>query len=170
MEVVATMYNILCACVPYVSILVQYSNRSTQLQCLNFGALRKCIWNSSCSVETEGQIDRQTCNPYVKGRRYFCHAKSPSLSRNFLLLTRTEVPLYKHWSLSWTTHFQSSSRLFCLHFQTKINTLCAMYCSPSIVRVIKSIRMIWAGHVARMGESRGVYRLLVGKNWAKETT
>ena len=38
-----------------------------------------------------------------------------------------------------------------------------VYCSPSIVRVIKSRRMRWAGHVARMGVRRGVYRALVGK-------
>ena len=38
-----------------------------------------------------------------------------------------------------------------------------MYFSPSIVRVIKSRRMIWAGHVARTGERRGVYRFSVGK-------
>jgi len=38
-----------------------------------------------------------------------------------------------------------------------------MYCSHNIVRVIKSRRMRWAGHVARMGEKRGVYRVLVGK-------
>ena len=38
-----------------------------------------------------------------------------------------------------------------------------MYCSPNIVRVIKSRRMRWAGHVARMGEDMGVYRVLVGK-------
>ena len=31
-----------------------------------------------------------------------------------------------------------------------------LYCSPNIVRVIKSRRMRWAGHVARMGEERGV--------------
>ena len=38
-----------------------------------------------------------------------------------------------------------------------------LYCSPNIVRVIKSRRMRWAGHVARMGEEMGVYRVLVGK-------
>ena len=38
-----------------------------------------------------------------------------------------------------------------------------LYCSPNIVGVIKSRRMRWAGHVARMGEERGVYRVLVGK-------
>ena len=38
-----------------------------------------------------------------------------------------------------------------------------MYSSPNIVRVIKSRRMRWAGHVARMGEEREVFRVLVGK-------
>jgi len=38
-----------------------------------------------------------------------------------------------------------------------------LYCSPNIVWVIKSRRMGWAGHVARMGEESGVYRVLVGK-------
>ena len=38
-----------------------------------------------------------------------------------------------------------------------------LYSLPNIVRVIKSRRMRWAGHVARMGEERGVYRVLVGK-------
>jgi hypothetical protein len=37
-----------------------------------------------------------------------------------------------------------------------------LYSSPSIIRIIKSWRMRWAGHVARMGE-KDVYRLLVGK-------
>jgi hypothetical protein len=38
-----------------------------------------------------------------------------------------------------------------------------LYSSLNIVRVIKSRRMKWAGHVARMGEERGVYRILVGR-------
>ena len=38
-----------------------------------------------------------------------------------------------------------------------------LYSSPSIVQVVKSRRMRWAGHVARMGEERGVHRVLVGK-------
>jgi hypothetical protein len=38
-----------------------------------------------------------------------------------------------------------------------------LYSSPNIVRVIKSRRIRWAGHVAHMGEERGPYRVLVGK-------
>ena len=38
-----------------------------------------------------------------------------------------------------------------------------LYSSPNIARLIKSRRMRWAGHVARMGEERGAYRVLVGK-------
>jgi hypothetical protein len=38
-----------------------------------------------------------------------------------------------------------------------------LYSLPNIVRVVKSRRMTWAGHVARMGEGRVVHRVLVGK-------
>jgi len=38
-----------------------------------------------------------------------------------------------------------------------------LYCSHIFIRLIKSRRMRWAGHVARLGEGRGVYRVLVGK-------
>jgi len=38
-----------------------------------------------------------------------------------------------------------------------------LYFLPNIVRVVKSRRMRWAGHVSRMGERRGVHRVLVGK-------
>jgi hypothetical protein len=42
----------------------------------------------------------------------------------------------------------------------ELRDLCS---SPSIIRIIKSRRMRWAGHVERMGEKRNAYRLLVGK-------
>jgi hypothetical protein len=45
------------------------------------------------------------------------------------------------------------------HYNEELNDL---YSSPIIVRDIKSRRMRWAGHVARMEERRGVYRVLVG--------
>jgi len=45
--------------------------------------------------------------------------------------------------------------------------LSILYCSPSIFQVIKSRRMSWAGHVARVGEGRGVYRDLVGNPGGK---
>ena len=62
-----------------------------------------------------------------------------------------------------------------LYIQHKVNIyeiLCGFLCSrstsdfyssPNNVRVIKSRIMRWAGHVARMGKERGVYRVLVGK-------
>ena len=42
----------------------------------------------------------------------------------------------------------------------ELNDLCSL---PNMVRVVKSRRMRWAGHVARMGKDRGVHRVLVGK-------
>jgi len=52
-----------------------------------------------------------------------------------------------------------------LHYE-ELNDL---YTSPNIVRVIKSRRMIWARHVARMGEGRGLYRVLMVKPEGKRT-
>jgi hypothetical protein len=43
------------------------------------------------------------------------------------------------------------------------NDLHDLYSSPSIIRIIKSRRMRWAGHGARMGKNWNAYRLLVGK-------
>ena len=43
-----------------------------------------------------------------------------------------------------------------------------LYCSPNIVWVIKWRKMRWVGHVARMGERRGVYRVLVGKSEGRD--
>ncbi|KAJ4446570.1 hypothetical protein ANN_13267 [Periplaneta americana] len=44
----------------------------------------------------------------------------------------------------------------------------ALYSSPDIIRNIKSRRLRWAGHVARMGESRNAYRVLVGRSEEKD--
>ena len=44
-----------------------------------------------------------------------------------------------------------------------------MFSSPDIVRVIKSTRMRWAGHVELMMESRGIYRMLIGKPEGQRT-
>ena len=44
-----------------------------------------------------------------------------------------------------------------------------LYCSPNIVRVNKSRRMRWAGHVARIGERRVVYRVSMGEPEGKRT-
>jgi hypothetical protein len=43
-----------------------------------------------------------------------------------------------------------------------------LYSLPSIMRVVKSRRMRWAGHVGHMGEERGVHRMSVGKPRGKE--
>jgi hypothetical protein len=45
--------------------------------------------------------------------------------------------------------------------------LCDLYSSPSIIRIIKSRRMRWVGHVARIGKNRKVYGLSVGKSEGK---
>jgi hypothetical protein len=45
-----------------------------------------------------------------------------------------------------------------------------LYSSPTIVQVKKSRRMRWACHVARMGDGRAMYRILVGTPEGKETT
>jgi hypothetical protein len=48
-----------------------------------------------------------------------------------------------------------------------IEELHNLYSLPNIIRMIKSRRMRWAGHVARMGEPRNAYRILVGKSERK---
>jgi hypothetical protein len=45
----------------------------------------------------------------------------------------------------------------------------SLYSSPNIIRMIKSRRMRWAGHVARMGGNRNAYSVLVGKPLGKRT-
>jgi hypothetical protein len=50
-----------------------------------------------------------------------------------------------------------------VHREQRSSELHNLYSSPSKIRIIRSKGMRWTGHVARMGERRNVYRLLVGK-------
>ena len=45
----------------------------------------------------------------------------------------------------------------------------SLYPSPNIIRVIKSRRLRWAGHVARMEEGRSAFKILTGKIYRKDT-
>ena len=58
---------------------------------------------------------------------------------------------------------ESITRILAAGLKKFQNIFIQRYSSPNIVRVIKSRRMRWAAHVARMREERGVYRVLVGK-------
>jgi hypothetical protein len=51
----------------------------------------------------------------------------------------------------------------CLILSQHNKELNDLYSSPNIIRVIKSRRMRWAGHTARLGEKRGAYMILVGR-------
>jgi hypothetical protein len=66
------------------------------------------------------------------------------------------------WSLTLREEDGSRRKLY----NDELHTL---YSSPNIVRVIKSRRKRWAGHVARMWEGRGVYRFLVGRREGKRS-
>jgi hypothetical protein len=76
------------------------------------------------------------------------------------------IPLHSVTSNKTRSEMHSLYTLFIYwHYAIliSIGRICDLYSLPSIVRVVKSRRMIWAGHVARMGEGRGVHSVLVGK-------
>jgi hypothetical protein len=78
---------------------------------------------------------------------------------DFTMVTNSHLPVEIHCDIF---NYIISEYIFCwrrLHNEE----LHGLYSSPSIVRVIKARRMRWAGHVARMGEVRGAYNILVGR-------
>jgi hypothetical protein len=85
----------------------------------------------------------------------------------------TPISLTETWALAVREEYKLrafANRLLRRMFGPKRNGLTGgwrklhnLYSSSSIIRIIKSRRMRWMGHVARMGEKRNVYRLLVGK-------
>ncbi|KAJ4436737.1 hypothetical protein ANN_16869 [Periplaneta americana] len=114
---------------------------------------------------------------------------SSLLSKNLKRIYKTVIlPVVLYGCETWTLTLREEQRLRV--FENKIlrkifgakrdevtgewrklyNTeLHALYSSPDIIRNIKSRRLRWAGHVARMGESRNEYRVLVGRQEGKRT-
>jgi hypothetical protein len=82
-----------------------------------------------------------------------------SASSLLIILYSNAIGIISHGILSHITH--NILKFYC---KTLLHKL---YSSPDIVRQIKSRRMRWAGHVARMGEGRNVYRVLMGKSEGK---
>jgi hypothetical protein len=66
-------------------------------------------------------------------------------------------------SITWANSIEIGRGKRKLHNEELDN----LYSSPNIIRMIKSRRMRWAGHVARMGETRNAYRILAGKREGK---
>jgi hypothetical protein len=94
----------------------------------------------------------ETCRANDEGNKeYSVHLVGPELN-----ICYQDVRNHKHQIQSYITPSTTHS---CICTCTSHYP----YCSPTIVRVIKSRRMGKAGHVARMGEGRGVHRVLVGK-------
>jgi hypothetical protein len=116
--------------------------------------------------------------------------KNKDSSKNYLLSKNVKIKIYRTIILpvvsygceSWSLTLREECRLRV--FENKVlrrifgperdevagewrrlhnMELYSLYSSPNIIRAIKSRRLRWAGHVARMGERRGVYRALVGK-------
>ena len=73
-------------------------------------------------------------------------------NNTILTVPRQNIEIYK--CIAFVTKY---------HFKLHNEELNDLYSLPNIVRVVKSRRMRWAGHVVRMGEDRGVHRVLVGK-------
>jgi hypothetical protein len=62
------------------------------------------------------------------------------------------------WRILWLKRHEVTGEWRKLHNEE----LDDLYCSPNIIRLVKTKRMRWAGHLARMGERRDVYMVLVG--------
>jgi hypothetical protein len=116
------------------------------------------LMENNARIRTMGDLSSLTFrivlvrNPKFHNRNH----KIPQLNLIKLLLRIREINytyLFSYTSLSVTGEWRK------LHNEE----LRDLYSSPSIIRIIKSRRIRWAGDVARMGEKRNAYRLLVGK-------
>ncbi|KAJ4448560.1 hypothetical protein ANN_10578 [Periplaneta americana] len=144
--------------------------------------------NIKMDLREVGCYDRDWINLAQDRDRWRAYVRAAM--NHFLLSKNLKVRIYKTVILSvvlygcetWTPTLREEQRLRV--FENKVlrkifgakrdevtgewrklhNTeLHALYTSPDIIRTIKSRRLIWAGHIARMGESRNAYRVLVGR-------
>jgi hypothetical protein len=135
-------------------------------------------------------MGRSTCHPSVKSITAFVPVTSPKVLKLLSVIYETQVLDEKTFTQPTTEPKSSlpcskglSTRsypepdestpiisndlgLFNIHHITSLiklhnEELHNWYSSPNIIRMIKSRRMRWAGHVARMGETRNAYRILV---------
>jgi hypothetical protein len=96
--------------------------------------------------------------------------------RLYVIICTVQIQsLHKKWLLPCASSHIGLSFTLAVNNQDLLAALCEvwsrtrgilisqLYSSPNIVRVVKSRRLRWAGHVACMGQGRGVYRVLVGK-------
>ena len=124
-----------------------------------YHSVQKLLSSRLLSKNLKIKIHRTIIFPVVL---YGCEAWSLTLREERKLRVFEDMVLRRIFG---TRGFEVTGEWRRLHNE-ELNDL---YCSPNIVWVIKSRRMRWAGHVARIGEERGVYRVLVGKPEGKRT-
>jgi hypothetical protein len=113
--------------------------------------------------------------------KIFCLPVSYAKKLNFIINRTVIFPVVLYGCVTWSLNLREEHRLRASEnrvlrriFGPKVeedgswrklhnDELHNLYPSPNIVRVIKSRRMRWAGHVARMGQGRGVHRISVGR-------
>ena len=145
----------LCVCVQYSVYFYWILNTTCNLHNLLYHVRGSCfMWQFHLSLRT-------VTSQHVWAGGWVSHDNT--LNKPIKVTTnRCQI---KWWScsikISLTDRKRNHSRDVC--FLCDSILAIDLYSSPNIVGVIKSRRMRWAGHVARMGEERGVYRVLVGK-------
>ena len=91
-----------------------------------------------------------------------CYYATSVLLLLLLLLLQLQMVLYPV-AVSYNARQDNTVQCHTIQYQPSRRKITQKTSSRNIVRVIKSRRMRWAGHVARMGERRGVYSVLVGR-------
>jgi hypothetical protein len=116
--------------------------------CTAYSMEQSCSWEANRFAASQ-EIPRILRNPKA---HYLIH-KCPHLSISWASSIQARPP----HPTSWISILILSS-----HLRRGLPSGYDLYCWPNAIRVTKSRRMRWAGHVARIGERRGSYRVSVG--------